>query len=142
MYLLTTFANRYKKELYKKQGLTPKSAQKQTAKVFEDYLNKNNTVGDTKSQAIKLARKESGEVNRQLNNQLKSAVTIEAGKSKGFKDYLPKTNNTVSKIITKPKLLTGKKLAIGAGAIVATGLGIAAVNRLRKSRSDKGKKRK
>ena len=75
-------------------------------------------------------QKEYDEVKNWLKNRKKTATNTAGALTITKKSPVP------------TKSLLGKKLAIGAGAIVTTGLGIAAVNRLRKSRSDKGKKRK
>ena len=131
MYLLTTF--KYKPLNDKKlETIKNKIAKTQDDKILYTLKpNKpkyNNELAENSRRQIR---------NLKADYWTKEAARVKAARVK-TSTAIVKTTNPVS----TSKLLTGKKLALGAGALAATGLGIAAVNRLRKSRSDKGKKRK
>lgn len=90
-----------------------------------------NVLGDRETRLGKSTKK----ISEYLPEDTKAVINELRTKSKNNKlSIIPKTSK--SKI--KTKLLTGKKLAVG---VIATGLGLAAINKLRKSRNDKNKKR-
>lgn len=160
MYLLNEFANRYVKEQYKKRkvpfkgggniytkGASQKEEYKTVKNAVLDYYNNNDPNYKYKNQTADLYGKL--QVKNNTNN-IKYSMPSASTNAGSFKDLSKvKSSTTVTTLVNQPKitttkipktkLLTKTKLAIGITA--ATGIGLLAANKLRKSRSDKNKKR-
>lgn len=123
MYLLTTFKRKFEKMGYVQPSIgKPFKADKVTK---QDLANLRSGI-----------RRNPNPIDIQDLRQITGGVASKSP-TKSLKERLKIYKNSKPKV----KLLTGKRLAIGVGVLATTGLGIAAINKLRKSRNDKGKLR-
>ena len=165
MYLLNEFANRYVKEQYKKRKIpfrsggfiyTQAPSQKEEYRLVKQTVLNNLEKYDPKYKYKNhTANLYSKLTVRNNTNNIKYNMPTSSKNAGSFKDLskVEKTLNTTVTSTTNPvkvntstklpktKLLTKNKIALAAGLVTATGIGLLAANKLRKSRSDKNKKR-
>lgn len=153
MYLLTTFKARWKKELEKNR---PDVIEKYK-QIGQKYIDKGTKNETAESIANKLLKSKTNEnvynagqrskgfaknkiINKSRLNKIRDLKDNLASKEykEYFKDFDNITSNNKS---TKPKFRLNKKVALGVAGAGTLAVGALALNKLRKSRKDKGKLR-